>query len=313
MIGACLLVAVGACSPCLSADPYEVTSAPRDWTAHPAIVDLPTPSTIYAVSDVHGGYDRLVALLAASGITTGVPSTPSSIGWAAGDATLVIAGDLLDKGPKGIEVLDAAMALQAAASAAGGHVVVTLGNHEGEFLADPLNCKADASDGVDTEMRTDSIAPTAIANGTDPRGAWLRDLPFGVRVGHWFFAHAGNAGQRTLPDLEAAIEADVIANDYRGNEVLDPDSLLESRDWFVDASAVARTTAALGVDHVVFGHSPHALGADGTIAVGHDGAVFRIDCGMSPDVDYGHGEVLQIQNEVASAVSSTGAVRQLWP
>jgi hypothetical protein len=316
-IAAALCPLFAACSPCLSAEPYPVASGPRDWSAQPAIVDLPAPSTIYALSDVHGGYDRLAALLTSAGITTSVPASPSSIEWAASDATLVVAGDLFDKGPQGLEVIDALMTLQTAASASGGRVVVTLGNHEAEFLADPTNCKADTTDGVDAELKTDEIDPMAIASGSDSRGAWLRNLPFGARIGRWFFAHAGNTKQRTIGDLEAALEADVTAHDYAGHEVIGDESLLESRDWFNEASAVADANTMLGVDHIVFGHSPHALGADGTIAVGNDGAVLRIDCGMSPGVDYSKGEVLRIRTEsgasVADAISASGTARQLLP
>lgn len=317
--GACTLIVTcslcEACSPCMSTEPYEVVSPPRDWTAHPAIVDLAAPSMLYAISDVHGGYDGLATLLANAGITTGVPASPSSIAWAAGDATLVVAGDLVDKGPNGLEVIDALIGLQTSASASGGHVVVTLGNHEAEFLADPTNCKADSGDGVDTELRTDKIDPSAIASGSDPRGVWLRELPFGARVGRWFFAHAANTKGRPIGALEMALEADVTANDYRGSEVIGADSILESRDWFTDDSAVTSTLSALAVDHVVFGHTPTALGTEGAIATAHGGALLRIDCGMSPDVGYSQGEVLRVRltngTEIIEAIASTGNARPL--
>lgn len=304
-------------SACSSPQPYDVVSAARDWSAHPAIVDATAPSTIYAISDVHGGYERFAALLANANITAGVPASPSAIAWSAGDATLVVAGDLFDKGPNGVEVIDALIALQTSATSHGGRVIVTVGNHEAEFLADPANSKADAGDGLDAELRSDAIDPMAIANGSDSRGAWLRDLPFGARVGRWFFAHAANTNGRDLPTLEAALEADVTRNDYRGAEVVGGDSILESKDWFTDASGVSAATTALAVDHVVFGHSPHALGPDGAIAVANAGALFRIDCGMSPDVDYSRGEVLRVHatgaQEQVDAVTASGAARHISP
>jgi hypothetical protein len=155
----------------------------RDWKAFPAIVDLPAPVTLWAVSDVHGGYDRLTALLLANGILKAAPATPSDAHWAGGAATLVVAGDMIDKGPNGVEVLDFMMALQADAKKNGGLVVVTLGNHEAEFLVDPSNSKANGTDGIDAELSSKSITPAAFASVADPRGAWLRLLPFGARVG----------------------------------------------------------------------------------------------------------------------------------
>jgi hypothetical protein len=295
---------------------YDVVSAPRDWAAHPAIAEVDTASVLYAISDVHGGYERLATLLANANVTAGVPDTASSIHWAANDAVLVVAGDMFDKGPQGIEVIDALIALDASAAGQGGRVIVTLGNHEAEFLADPTNGKADSSDGIDAELGIRGIDPIQIASGADPRGAWLRDLPFGVKVGGWFFAHAGNTKQRGIADLEAAIHADVEANDYAGNELIGDDSLLESRDWFETANAGSQAAHAVGAAHLVFGHSPHALGADGDIAMAEAGALFRIDCGMSPEVGYSDGVLLRVRHEgeieVAEAVAASGAVRELW-
>jgi hypothetical protein len=52
-----LLVLCGLCVACSQ----PVTT--RDWNVSPAIVEQEMVSPLYAVSDIHGGYDRLVALL----------------------------------------------------------------------------------------------------------------------------------------------------------------------------------------------------------------------------------------------------------
>ena len=66
----------------------------------------------------------------------------------------------------------------------------------------------------------------------------------------------------------------------------------------------------------MFGHSPHALGPDGAIAVAQEGALFRIDCGMSPDVDYSEGALLRVRRkdgqETAEALSADGSAHELW-
>jgi hypothetical protein len=314
--GALLIAGLGACG-----DPprYPIVSGPRDWDAHPAIValDLPTDAPVFAVSDVHGGYDRLVALLARHGVIAGVPADPASARWTAGHAVLVVAGDMIDKGPSSLEVIVLFRALQTDAAAAGGHVVAALGNHEAEFFVDPLNSKADADDGIDPELRGRHLDPMAIANGSDPRGRWLRESPFGVRVGGWFFSHAGNTGGRTLPALEAALRAAVTAHDYNDPEIVGSDSILEARDWWTASAGVVATNArALGVQHFVFGHTPSALGARGAIALDGQAALFRIDCGMSPGVGDSQGSLLRVRvdagHEVAEALTADGQVRVLW-
>jgi hypothetical protein len=289
----------------------------RDFSAYPAVVDLPAPSAIYAVSDVHGGYGRLVALLAANQIIAASPASPDAARWAAGDAVLVVVGDLIDKGPEGLEVIDALRALTVDAEAKGGHVVVLLGNHEAEFFVDPHNPKAEGSDGIDVELHADGIDPAALASGADARGAWLAQRPLGARVGAWFFAHAGNTKGRSLSELSQALEGALVTEGFAGAEISGADSIVEARDWYADDDTLgARYAAALGVEHIVFGHDPHALGVDGKIALGQGGTLLRVDCGMSPDVDYGRGELLQVVQEagkdVARALDAQAKHRALW-
>src|SRR6185436_15691514 len=96
-----------------------------------------------------------------------------------------------------------------------------------------------------------------VASAADPRGVWLRQLPFGARVGSWFFSHAGETQGRTVAALEAKLEAAVNAHgNYDDPEIVGSASILESRNWFADAAAVTRNATALGVKHVVFGHDP---------------------------------------------------------
>lgn len=288
----------------------------RDWAAHPAIVDVPAPAVLYAVSDVHGGYDRLATLLLGNNLLARAPTAAKDAHWGGAAATLVVAGDLIDKGPSSVEVIDFLMALQADAHANGGLVVVTLGNHEAEFLVDPTNSKASGPDGVDTELLADGIAPATLASASDPRGAWLRILPFGARVGGWFFSHAGDTGGSALGVLEATLQAAVKAHaDYNDPAIVGTTSILESRSWYTSA-VVTQNAAALGVKHIVFGHDPNALGAKGAIATAFGGALVRIDCGMSPGVDYSKGKLLRVTqqgtSDVVDELDPSGASRALF-
>jgi hypothetical protein len=175
-----------------------------------------------------------------------------------------------------------------------------LGNHEAEFFANPNNSKTtDADTGFNTELAHDHIDCGSVAPGIEPRGAWLAARPIGARIGKWFFAHAGQTHGQSIADLNAS---------YAGHSFTDltpADSILEARDWFADAPANA---TALGVDHIVVGHDPNALGPTGSIA--HSANVFRIDCGMSPDVDYSTGCLLR-PDGVAEELKGDGTVRGL--
>jgi hypothetical protein len=296
---------------------YTVVSPPRVWTEHPAVVAMDAAPTLYAISDVHGGYERMVTLLGVHHVIAERPPAPDAVQWTAGPAVLVVTGDIFDKGAAPLEALDLLRALETQAASAGGRVVFTIGNHEGEFLDDPENDKATKDHGVDEEIRSRGLSPVDIASGKDPRGVWLRDRPFAAKVGSWFFAHAGNTKGRTVAELEAVLRAGVGANDYHDAEVVGADSILESRGWYEgDDATASRYAAALGAKHIVFGHQPDALGPRGQIAVAYGGALFRIDCGMSPDVDDSQGKMLRVRREgtleIAESIEPDGSIRELW-
>lgn len=79
---------------------------------------------IVAVGDVHGSYDGLVAILQETGLID------QELRWTGGTTTLVQTGDLLDRGLEVRETMDLLMRLQEEAAAAGGEIIVLLGNHE---------------------------------------------------------------------------------------------------------------------------------------------------------------------------------------
>jgi hypothetical protein len=293
------------------------TPVGRDWKTFPAIADVPATPTIYALSDVHGGYDRLTALLLANNLISQAPAKSTDAHWAAGSSTLVVTGDMIDKGPSSVEVLDFLMALQTDAKKAGGVVIVTLGNHEAEFLVDPSNSKASGPAGIDTELTAAGVMPSSLASGADPRGAWLHLLPFGAKVGGWFFSHAGDTQGRTITVLESTLEGAVKAHpNYDDPEIVGTTSILESRAWYSSATTTTQNAAALGVHHIVFGHDPSALGAKGRIAVGPGGVLIRIDCGMSPGVDDSTGMILRISQEgvddVVAQLDASGTAKPLF-
>ena len=79
---------------------------------------------LIAIGDVHGDFDDLCALLKRFGLVD------AQLHWTGGNTTLVQTGDLIDRGPKGREVMDLFMSLEKDATKAGGQVLPLLGNHE---------------------------------------------------------------------------------------------------------------------------------------------------------------------------------------
>jgi hypothetical protein len=254
----------------------------RDWTAHPAIVEFDDADEIFALSDPHGGLDALVMLLTANHI---IGQTGE---WTAGKATLVVAGDLIDKGPDSLGVIDLLRTLERGAKARGGRVVVTMGNHEAEFFVDPNNKKAMSTGedayGIDNQLAAKSIKPGDLAAGTDSagRGRWLIDLPFGVRIKKWFFAHGGNTGGDSIPVLAKRLQKAFETKGFAAKDITGDDSILESQIWYgdPDSDVGSRYAQALGVKHIVFGHDPNAFHVRGQIRASKDGSLIRIDVDM---------------------------------
>lgn len=79
---------------------------------------------LIAIGDIHGDFDDFALLLKKVGLAD------AGNHWSGGTSTLVQTGDLIDRGPKGRQVMELLMSLEKEAATAGGHVVVLLGNHE---------------------------------------------------------------------------------------------------------------------------------------------------------------------------------------
>lgn len=82
------------------------------------------PSRIIAVGDLHGDYQAWTTIARAAGLID------ANGHWAAGRTTLVQLGDVTDREPDSLQIIRSLQQLQAEAPAAGGKVVIVLGNHE---------------------------------------------------------------------------------------------------------------------------------------------------------------------------------------
>ena len=292
----------------------------------------------------------MVELLAGTHLIAPNPATPEAVRWTGGNGVLVCTGDMIDKYNQGLRVIALLRALEPLATQAGGRLIITMGNHEAEFLADSGGDKKGAE--FETELEAAGISPGEVAAGKDSGGigAWLRNLPVAAKVGDWFFCHAGNTGGLSTAQLESQIETQVKEHGFDCPILSDSNSLLEARmhprpwwDWNGRAPAIvdqqpsetkkaaddqggARLRShieALGAHHLVFGHQPGKIKfSDGSVREAgamyekFDGLVFLIDTGMSRGVASGRGALLRISNgsaHGAAAVYADGTTATLVP
>jgi hypothetical protein len=303
-------------------------SAPtgRDWGRYPAVFTLTGTQEIDAIGDLHGDPTVTVQVLSAAGLIAA--AEPHS--WTGGTKVLIVTGDVIDKGDAATPIIDLLMSIEPQAQAAGGRVVVTLGNHEAEFVADPTNDKA--TEFVDELLALD-LDPSTVAAGQTKYGAWLATRPVAALVDGWFFSHAGNSGGLTTAEIAQSFQQRFDQSgvpQFNDPFLLDADSLLEADTWWQGATTSSATVidgnlAALPANHLVFGHDPGEIDfpddpagkrAQGEMATRYAGGIFLIDVGMSYAVGYSSGSLLRIvrgASDTATQILADGSTFPLWP
>jgi hypothetical protein len=266
------------------------------------------------MGDVHGDPVAQIKTLKGAGLVAG--NGPYT--WTGGKAILIATGDVIDKGSRSLPAIDNFIALEADAAAKGGRVVVTIGNHEAEFLADPENKKSRA---FHDELKAAKLDPGEVAAGKTIYGAFLRARPLAVLAGDWFFSHAGNSKKRSVKRLESQFMKRFDAGDF---EEIAMDALLEARkDWWDDRSELEESLAALHAKHLVYGHQPGKVPCPperdrpaATLWTCYNGLVFLEDVAMSSAVDTtSRGGLLHIEagaQPKVTAVYPDGSKKPIW-
>jgi hypothetical protein len=307
----------------------------RDWNAYPAIVQLDTSADVFAIGDPHADWRRLAMVLAGAKLIGAPPPAPDQVRWTGGTSVLVVTGDLIDKGPDSIAVIALLRALRSDAATHGGRVVVTMGNHEAEFLATGGGSK---NHGFGDELTKAHLDPQKVRNCDGDIGEFLCTLPIAVRVNDWFFSHAGNTNGQTIDKLEATIEASV-QNGFKGLVGKRSNSILEARlnslgpcrlPWFQtgcskthpDQLRLDGYIRTLGVHHLVQGHQPGDVKfPDGVkrrkgYFYQRYGLLFLIDTGMSSGIADSGGGALRItgagSDQQAIVICPDGDTKVLW-
>jgi len=214
---------------------------------------------VFVTSDPHGHRALLVETLQAAGLV-GDDET-----WSGGDTTLWVLGDLMDRGPDGIGVVDLVMRLEAEATAAGGYVGVVLGNHE--VLALGMH-KFSAVARLE-DQKVLSFILSWEANGghasdqaalTDEHIAWMTGLPALVDLDGILLMHSDTDEYLGYGDSVSQIN-DAISEVIRGDDIEAWWECLHrlttrhvfARDNGREAAETMMNT--LGVSRMVHGHS----------------------------------------------------------
>ena len=144
----------------------------------------------YAIGDVQGCYDELQALL-------------GRVGFDRARDRLWLVGDLVNRGPKSLEVLRFVKDL-------GDASVVVLGNHDLHLVSQ--------HEGFESKRKDDSFSDVLGAPDARELVGWLRTRPMMHAEGNWAMVHAGLLPQWTIQRalaLGREVESALASPGYR--------------------------------------------------------------------------------------------------
>jgi len=251
--------------------PPPIAPAPRGCSLPALPLKVEPRGRVVAVGDLHGDFGATRDVLRAAGLID------ASDHWSGGTATLVQAGDMLDRGDGESQILALFERLDGEAAKAGGQVVQLLGNHE---LMNAAHDFRYVTPGGMKDFHGDR------EHELGPGGVWAKRLAKHnviAIVGDTLVSHAG-----VLPAWTDAL--DQINHDARcwldAQEPTPPaaltsdDSPVWTRAWggdTVDCAQLQKVLAAVGAKRMVVAHTVQKAGINAQC----DGALWRIDVGLA--------------------------------
>ena len=270
----------------------------RNWTQFPTVEHISGfRGTLYVMGDVHGHYSELLELLSRARVASGSADNPV---WLSGHNILVFIGYLINKGNDSVATLHYVMNLQQAALRSGGRVIVTMGNHEVSFLADPMGSKTEKLQ--ESASRAGLNLCRDIHSPNSPIGAWIRNESAAAVVNGILMSHTGYAyealptawDQKFRPIVES-IDWPKSSSNFacgKNKKGAEKQGFFNATVWWGKNGDTFRAQqAALGVTTFVFGHDPSAFHEKGKIAAYFGdpigSALVKVDTGLGNDVSRG--------------------------
>lgn len=254
---------------------------------------------LLAVGDLHGDRDAALATFKLAGIVD------DSGHWAAGTATFVQTGDVVDRGPDSKGVIALLKSLQLEAAAAGGELIPLLGNHE------VMNTRGDwryVSDGDLAGyggVETRAVAYARIGE----EGAWLAQHDAVVVVDDTVFLHGGlrEVWAKTGVERINTGVRDAMFDTKSKAAVLGEQGPLWFRGYAQDpeveiCAEAGRALARVGAKRMVLGHT---VQEDGVPHARCGGKIVLIDTGISAHYG-GHQAAIEIIDGHARALLPAG-------
>ncbi len=244
---------------------------------------------LYVVGDVHGFLTQATTALRAAGLIDHDDS------WCGGESKLWFLGDLTDRGPDGIGVIDLVRRLQTQAAEVGGQVGCVLGNHDMLLYGSKYVPDSPVSD-------VRSIIQVWALNGgheadlkalDDSRARWLADLPAVVLIDGYLLLHADTMVYlefgKTIDEINTTFHDLMLKRDpehfgYQTRQLFRRFDFLDGEQGPSNARFLLNV---LGGKQIVHGHStiPETFGVSPSLVDGPmiyaDDLVMAVDTGLA--------------------------------
>lgn len=253
---------------------FDVPIRP-DHSMTPAII--PAASKILVTSDIEANITGLINYLTKAG------AIDASLKWSFGTGTLIIVGDVFDRGLRVTETLWLLYKLQGEAKAAGGNVFVMIGNHELMCLTGDYRYIEPVERQQPAYANKFGVAEYKLLYGNNTElGRWLRTSPTIIKVGNYVFNHAGVSPQLAAKKYSLDQINQFVIDKLNGKTSSDitfvttTDGCLWYRGYFSSPVATQAQVDAvmtyLGAERIFVGHTKQA-----TLKGNFNNKVFGID------------------------------------
>jgi len=144
------------------------------------------PNRVVAIGDIHGDFDALLRIL------HGMKIVGADGQWVADGTRLILMGDINDRGPESVTVMDFLIGLESDAQRAGCTVDTLLGNHEVLAVQQDYRYVCPVEFVALQEFWYAGVnGLDAVYRGNGPYAQWIRKRPTILKVDSTLFVHGG--------------------------------------------------------------------------------------------------------------------------
>lgn len=275
----------------------------HDFIEQPSHLES-APDRMVVISDPHAQLAPMISILESTGVIN------SDLDWSFGDGTLMILGDILDRGNDATQIMWLVYKLEAQAANSGGRVTFLVGNHEDLLLGGDIRY-------VEKKYLTQAQLLATLWHENNELASWIRSKNAIQIVGSTLFVHAGLSEEFLGLNLEIEQVNAIIRNSFGKTRdqksKLDPvaRSLMGSNGplWYrglvskeeryspIDPQTLDQILNRYGVKRIVVGHT---IFKDVTTL--HDGKVIAVNVANRENMEKRRSRGLLIQGDTITKI-----------